>query len=458
MRAGDEPFSLYGLIAETIDLAADRGEVTFQLRAEARFSDGKPLTAEDVLFSHALLRDRGTQNQRGYYAKVEKAEAAGPRGVRFVFKREANGEFDRELPLIIGLMPILPKHATRLDVFEDTSLERPIGSGSYVVDRIEQGRVLSYKRLETWWGKDLAVNRGRYNFGEISYEYFKDSASLFEAFKSGEVDLLADDDPVRWTTAYDFPAVREGRVVKREFPSKLSAGMNALQKKEYPTAVENLEKVAAEAPLATVRQNLAFAYDKMGKTDKAKDNRIQAQEIRERKPPVANVAASNTEQPTPAAEMPKTVPKKDTVRSATASSGARMNLIAMENGGKYVSGSNPGLERLINGSEKRVFFQDNDEMVVSFKDEGLATFNEFELFVNENSGHNIQAFELSAGNAPDGNFKLIGKFTPENLVLNQKFSFPPVTARYVKFKMLKSVGGSGYYPAASEIRLMGQLK
>ncbi len=228
VRAGDEPFSLYGLIAETIDLAADRGEVTFQLRAEARFSDGKPLTAEDVLFSHALLRDRGTQNQRGYYAKVEKAEAAGPRGVRFVFKREANGEFDRELPLIIGLMPILPKHATRLDVFEDTSLERPIGSGSYVVDRIEQGRVLSYKRLETWWGKDLAVNRGRYNFGEISYEYFKDSASLFEAFKSGEVDLLADDDPVRWTTAYDFPAVREGRVVKREFPSKLSAGMNAL--------------------------------------------------------------------------------------------------------------------------------------------------------------------------------------------------------------------------------------
>lgn len=251
VRAGDEPFSLYGLIAETIDLAPDRGEATFHLRREARFSDGKPLTADDVLFSHALLRDRGTQNQRGYYAKVETAEAVGPRSVRFVFKREANGDFDRELPLIIGLMPILPKHATNLTRFEDTSLERPVGSGPYVVERIEQGRVLTYKRDDTWWGKDLAVNRGRYNFGEISYEYFKDSASLFEAFKSGELDLLADDDPVRWTTAYDFPAVREGRVVKREFPSRLSAGMNAL--------AFNLRKPVFQD--ARVREALILLFD-----------------------------------------------------------------------------------------------------------------------------------------------------------------------------------------------------
>lgn len=227
-RAGDEPFSLYGLIAETIDLADDRSAVTFNLRPEARFSDGKDITAEDVMFSHALLRDRGTQNQRGYYAKVANAEQTGPRSVRFTFKREANGEVDRELPLIIGLMPILPKHATKLDAFEATSLDRPIGSGPYVVDRVEPGRMLSYRRDARWWGKDIAINRGRYNFEEISYEYFKDSATLFEAFKSGELDLLGEDDPGRWTTGYDFPALREGRIVKREFASKLSAGMNAL--------------------------------------------------------------------------------------------------------------------------------------------------------------------------------------------------------------------------------------
>jgi len=319
-----------------------------------------------------------------------------------------------------------------------------IGSGNVINKKTGLGRRQFWAMLA---GLALVLVAGYFAFDYMRDRQEDTYVSLQEILS--ELKMRSEQDPAVYSR------VENNRVSLERW---LSAGMNALQKKEYPTAVENLEKVAAEAPLATVRQNLAFAYDKMGKTDKAKDNREQAQEIRERKPPVANVAASNTEQPTPAAEVPKTVPKKDTVRSVTASSGVRMNLIAMENGGKYVSGSNPGLERLINGSEKRVFFLDNDEMVISFKDEGLATFNEFELFVNENSGHNIQAFELSAGNAPDGNFKLIGKFTPENLVLNQKFSFPPVTARYVKFKMLKSVGGSGYYPAASEIRLMGQLK
>lgn len=228
VRAGDESFTLYGLVAESVDVPEDRRSVTFRLRPAARFSDGKPLTADDVIFSHALLRDRGTQNQRGYYAKAEKVERTGDHEVRFTFKAEANGEYDREVPLIIGLMPILPRHATDLATFENTTLAPPVGSGPYVVARVDQGRQLVYRRNPDWWGRDLAVNRGRFNFDEISYEYFKDAATHFEAFKSGALDVFGDDDPGRWTSGYDVPAVRDGRIVKREFPSRLAAGMNAL--------------------------------------------------------------------------------------------------------------------------------------------------------------------------------------------------------------------------------------
>jgi peptide/nickel transport system substrate-binding protein len=227
-RSGDEPFSLYGLIAESIDMPDDRSSVTFKLRPIAQFSDGRPLTADDVIFSHALLRDRGTQNQRGFYAKVERTEKLGPHQVRFVFKPDAAGVYDRELPLIIGLMAILPKHKTDLVNFENTSLETPVGSGPYMVAKVDQGRSIVYRRNPAWWARDLSVGRGRFNFDEIHYEYFKDAASHFEAFKSGELDLMGDSDPVRWTTGYNFPALTEGRIVKREFESRLPAGMNAL--------------------------------------------------------------------------------------------------------------------------------------------------------------------------------------------------------------------------------------
>ncbi len=227
-RAGDEPFSLYGLIAERIDLPDDRRSIGFALRPAARFSDGHPITADDVIFTHTLLRDRGTQNQRGYYAKVERIDRLGDHDLRFIFKPDAGGAFDREVPLIIGLMPILPRHAVDLANFENTSLTPPIGSGPYRIARVDQGRQLSYRRNPDWWGRDLAINRGRFNIDEIGYEYFKDAATQFEAFKSGALDVMGDDDPGRWTTGYEFPAAKDGRVIKREFPSRLSAGMNAL--------------------------------------------------------------------------------------------------------------------------------------------------------------------------------------------------------------------------------------
>ncbi len=223
-RAMDEPFSLYGLLAESIETPDDRSSVTFRLRPEARFSDGRPVTVDDVVFSHRLLRDHGRPNHRTYYAKVSKVERVGERGVRFVF----DGNGDREMPLIMGLMPVLPAHRFEAETFEQTILEPPIGSGPYKIAEVEPGSRITYARDPNYWGRDLAVNRGQYNFGRIRYDYFRDSSALFEAFKKGLVHVRAEDDPGQWAIAYDFPAVKDGRVVKQEFPIQVPAGMSAL--------------------------------------------------------------------------------------------------------------------------------------------------------------------------------------------------------------------------------------
>jgi peptide/nickel transport system substrate-binding protein len=223
-RSGDEAFSLYGLIAESVELPEDRSQITFFLRPEARFSDGAPITPEDVLFSHELLKQKGWPYHRSHYAKVARAEKISEHAVRFTF--DAAG--DREIPMILGLMPILPKHKTNPDTFEQTTLEAPIGSGAYTVARIDAGRSITYKRNPDWWGAKLPVARGRFNFDEIRVEYFRDAASLFEAFKAGEIDMRVEEDPGRWLEGYRFPAVTEGRVIKREFETGLPAGMSAL--------------------------------------------------------------------------------------------------------------------------------------------------------------------------------------------------------------------------------------
>jgi peptide/nickel transport system substrate-binding protein len=223
-RSGDEAFSLYGLIAESIELPEDRSQITFHLRPEARFADGAPITPEDVLFSHEVLRQKGWPYHRAHYGKVARAEKISERAVRFTF--DAAG--DREIPMILGLMPILPKHKTNPDTFEQTTLEPPTGSGAYTVARVDVGRSITYKRNPDWWGANLPVARGRFNFDEIRVEYFRDAASLFEAFKAGEIDLRVEEDPGRWIEGYRFPAVTDGRVIKREFETGLPAGMSAL--------------------------------------------------------------------------------------------------------------------------------------------------------------------------------------------------------------------------------------
>lgn len=223
-RAYDEPFTLYGLIAESVETPDDRSFVEFTLRAGAKFSDGTPLTVDDVIFSHALLRDHGRPNHRSYYKKVAKVEKTGERKVRFTF--DTSG--DREMPLIIGLMPILPKHLIDPDQFEKTTLFPPVGSGPYTVAKVDPGKSISYTRDPNYWGREIPINRGLYNFDEIRFDYYRDAGALFEGFKSGLVRLRNEDDPTRWTEAYEFPAIKDKRVLKEELPVATPAGMSAL--------------------------------------------------------------------------------------------------------------------------------------------------------------------------------------------------------------------------------------
>ena len=216
-RGYDEPFSLYGLLARTIETDDARSYVTFALDPAAHFSDGTPVTAADVIFSWQLLRDHGRPNYRAYYAKVASAKALDERTVRF----DLAGADDRELPLILGLMPILAEHAIDVAKFEDTTLAKPIGSGPYTVAEIETGKSVTLKRDPNYWGRDLPINRGLWNFNEMRFDYYRDANTYFEGFKTGLYDVRAEQDPTRWSTGYDFPAVRDGRVVKEAFTNGL---------------------------------------------------------------------------------------------------------------------------------------------------------------------------------------------------------------------------------------------
>jgi peptide/nickel transport system substrate-binding protein len=209
-RGNDEAFTLYGLIAKSLETDDSRSYVTFHLDPMARFSDGQPVLAEDVLFSWALLRDKGRPNHRQYYSKVAKAEAIGPLTVRF----DLAGANDRELPLILGLMPVLPKHAVDVATFEETTMSPPIGSGPYRVSAVKPGASVTLTRNPDYWGRDLPVNRGLWNFDEIRLDFYRESNGQFEAFKRGLYDFRVETEPLRWHDGYDFPAARNGEVIR----------------------------------------------------------------------------------------------------------------------------------------------------------------------------------------------------------------------------------------------------
>ncbi len=219
----DEPFSSYGLVAESMEVPEDRSWVIFNLRPEARFHNGSPLTAEDVAFSMETLKTKGHPFYRSYFGSVGKVEILGSHRVKFSFE----GGENRELPLIVGQLPILPKAWWAEREFDKTTLEFPLGSGPYRVKQIDPGRSITYERVRDYWAQDLPVNKGHYNFDEIHIDYYRDSTVALEAFKAGEFDFRQENTAKNWATAYDIPAVANGELVKEEIPHEQGTGMQA---------------------------------------------------------------------------------------------------------------------------------------------------------------------------------------------------------------------------------------
>ncbi|SHM39788.1 peptide/nickel transport system substrate-binding protein [Paracoccus solventivorans] len=223
LRSLDEPFTLYCLLCETVETDEDRNWVAFTLRPEARFSDGTPVTVEDVIWSFEALGTQGHPRYAGAWGKVASIIQTGERELRIEFS-----EPDRELPLLMGLRPVLKKAQWEGKDFRASGLEVPIGSGAYVVDRVDPGRSISFRRNPDYWGRDLPLLRGVYNFDVIRYDYFADTNAMFQAFKAGEVDVWRETSAVKWATEYDFPAITAGRVVKSEIPHRRPSGIMGL--------------------------------------------------------------------------------------------------------------------------------------------------------------------------------------------------------------------------------------
>ena len=222
-RSYDEPFTLYGLLAESVETGPEREWVQFTLRENARFSDGSPVTVDDVIYSFELLGTKGHARYQGTWGKIAGMEKVGDRSVRISFN-----VVDRELPLILGLRPILKKAQWQGKAFDESSPEVVIGSGPYVVDRFELGRFVSYAKNPDWWGKDLPFNRGLHNLDEVRYDYFGDASVVFEAFKAGDLSSYREANTAKWSGNYDFPAVAAGDVVKSEIPHQRPSGINGL--------------------------------------------------------------------------------------------------------------------------------------------------------------------------------------------------------------------------------------
>lgn len=260
-ESADEPFSSYGLVAEGLRLADDLSAVTYRLREGARWHDGKPITPEDVVWSFTVQKEN-SPSLAAYYHSVTRAEVTGPREVTFRFAEAGN----RELPQVIGQLRVLPKHwwtgtdaqGRPRDVTQ-TTLEMPLGSGPYRLAKFEPGRSATYERLADYWGKDLPVNVGRNNFGTMRFEYFRDSTVQIEALKGDLYDFRAENVARNWATAYDdFPAVKEGRLVKEEFPDRGNGNMQAF--------AFNTRRAKFADPRVRRAFNLAMNFEEMNRS------------------------------------------------------------------------------------------------------------------------------------------------------------------------------------------------
>ena len=219
-RAQDEPDAVYSLIAKSADVAADRMSVTFKLRPEAKFSDGTPVTADDVTYSFTLLKEKGHPSISMTLHDVVSCEALDKETVRYTFK----GNLVRDLPIVVAQLPVLSKAYYTAQPFEETSLKPPLGSGPYIIKDFNPGSHIAYTRRNDYWAKDLPVNRGRYNFDEIRYDYYRDRNIELEALKSGGFDFREEFSSVSWATSYQIPAIREGRLIKEVLPDERPSG------------------------------------------------------------------------------------------------------------------------------------------------------------------------------------------------------------------------------------------
>ena len=246
-KAQDEPFSLYGLLAESLEVAEDRSWIIFNLHSKARFSDGQPVTAEDVVFTFDLLREQGAPFFRAYYADIESIEALTPQRVKFSFKHSQN----KELALIVGEVGILPKHYWQSRDFTKPGLDIPVGSGPYILASFDAGRSVTFKRNPNYWGADLPVNRGRHNVDTLVYDYYRDGTVAMEAFKAGEYDFRQENSAKRWAMDYTGQAFDSGDILTQAIQHKNPTGMQAF--------VLNLRRPQFQDP--RVREALTLAFD-----------------------------------------------------------------------------------------------------------------------------------------------------------------------------------------------------
>ncbi|MBS3786211.1 MAG: ABC transporter substrate-binding protein [Gammaproteobacteria bacterium] len=246
-RSLDEAFTEYGLIAEEIAVAPDNSGVRFKLREEARFHDGVPITAADVQWTFETLREQGHPQYRAYYRDVERVEVLADDEVMFHFATTGNAE----LAMIIGQMPVLPKHYWADKDFTSTTLTPPVGSGPYRVAEVDAGRRIVYERVEEYWAEDHPVKRGRHNIDRISYDYYRDGTVALQALKAGEYDLRQENVARNWATAYDIPAVQSGELRLEEIPHSQPAGMQGF--------FFNTRRPIFADP--QVREALSYAFD-----------------------------------------------------------------------------------------------------------------------------------------------------------------------------------------------------
>ena len=247
VQSEDEPNSEYGLIAESVAVPDDKSWVEFTLRPEARWRDGTPITVEDVIFTFNILKEKGVPLFRNYYANVPTVEKTGPRKVRFTFNQKSNNE----LPFIVGEMPVLAKKYWEGRAFDETTLEPPLSSGPYKIVKVDAGRSITYQRDPDYWGKDLPVNRGRFNIGTIRYDYYRDSSVILEAFLAGKTDFRYENSAKQWATGYDSPAVKDGRIIRATGHSRSG--------ETYQGFLYNLRREKFQNP--KLREALAYAYD-----------------------------------------------------------------------------------------------------------------------------------------------------------------------------------------------------